>query len=728
MGQYNELAAARKAEESAWEALKDQREKIVMIGVKNKGWMAKLEMDKYRQRLDAEDPARYVPIADRRRRGYSDLIQEGEEAFRGQPKTSVDDIIPEKDAVDFIKESDPSGPSVFKGDPSGAPPPKQPVGAAVKGFGEVGATPEDADDVFGLIERVALEGETIPETIFRRHEGAVTAAEKEATRTARGGWNSELKRYTGEAQLHALGLTKTVDGREIIKDQKSLAIMKNLYRALHSKDPGARNTVPANLRGVYDELRALADWEQTFRLDFDPWLVKSEGPYFFRGWKMGKWLKGQFQTVQGRLGSIPAFAKKRNLATFDEMLEAGFEPLSWNPYEQWRISSLQGIRYRQQSMLISTLKNKELISGLSDEDIAGVIPIGWRVPQVGPAFQGKAVDIIDPKTGERVSIIKGQMIVPDDVAKRLEAMYGVPFDKLTLPKLQIKGRVVVPEVDVLKVIDAIVFIPKRIKLMVSFFQQNDFLSRSWAGTWSRSVDLLVSEKRPVAAVKHLATWPRSAYKMLEANLSPGYREELKKQLGSKTPLVQGRPGVHLKGMVEAGLSVRDVSIFPGIDEMNAIAGQAAEDVGKSGVRSVLRAIGQIESAMRRGLFDGVYPAAQITDIKNNAVYMFIRKFPNATDEQINGYVAKYINTKYSTIPVSQSVFQKRWIRGLLQRLFFSIGESEGLLRQATGAVRGPHKAIWQKHWVGAYLSLMGAREICFPWNAGFRYPKIIGVR
>ena len=135
MGQYKEIAAARKAEESAWKAIKDQRANIVMIGAKNKGWMAKLEMDKYRQRLDAEDPARYVPIADRRRRGYSDLIQEGEEAFRRQPKTSVDDIIPEKDAVDFIKESDPSGPSVFKGDPSGAPPPKQPVGAAAKGFG-----------------------------------------------------------------------------------------------------------------------------------------------------------------------------------------------------------------------------------------------------------------------------------------------------------------------------------------------------------------------------------------------------------------------------------------------------------------------------------------------------------------------------------------------------------------------------------------------------------------
>ena len=54
-------------------------------------------------------------------------------------------------------------------------------------------------------------------------------------------------------------------------------------------------------------------------------------------------------------------------------------------------------------------------------------------------------------------------------------------------------------------------------------------------------------------------------------------------------------------MIKAGLSIKDASIFPvGMDVM---ARSVAEEGGFLGVRSVMRLVGQMESAMRRGLFD-----------------------------------------------------------------------------------------------------------------------------
>ena len=548
----------------------------------------------------------------------------GEKRLIPREEFPLNAAIPRQQAGELLKAADPSG---------GVPPKKPP------GLGEFGAIPEDADDVFGLIEQVALKGENVSETIMRRHSGAINAGEISAKSIA----------VEGERKLHAIGVSVSRGGREVIKST-SVPEMDNLHRALHS---GQRESVPERLREVYDEIRQFTDWEEAFRVDFDPYLVTTEEAYFYRGWRMGKELKSQFRQAKGQLGSIPAFAKKRNLATYDEMRDAGFEPLSWNPYEQWRISRLQGIRYRQQSMLISTMKARGLVKGLTDEDIKGFIPEGWRVPEVGPAFQGKPRMITDPATGRSTPIVLGQMIVPDTkdtkyLATRLELLYGRPFDgfKVAIPIL---GK----EVDLLKVIDAIVFIPKRVKLMFSFFQQIDFLSRSWAGTWTQMVDELLAGN-PVGAVKHLATWPKSAHDILRANLSPGYREALKKELVGTwdkdlgryigTPIIEGRPGIHLPGMVEAGLSVRDETIFPLLDEMSAIATAAAQDAGVFGrVKAVGRVIAELESAMRRGLFDGVYVAAQITDIKNNVAQMFVRKFPNATDEQINGMIAKHIN-------------------------------------------------------------------------------------
>jgi len=131
----------------------------------------------------------------------------------------------------------------------------------------------------------------------------------------------------------------------------------------------------------------------------------------------------------------------------------------------------------------------------------------------------------------------------------------------------------------------------------------------------------------------------------------------------------------------------------------------------------------LESAMRRGLFKGVYPTAMITDIRNNLALMMVRSNPNANDAQINAMIAKEANKKYSTIPPAQSIFQNTFLREVLRRLFFSVGESEGLLRQATGMFHGKHKRFWIKNNIGIYLFVIAVANIIHWASTGEPLPK-----
>ena len=572
-------------------------------------------------------------------------------------------------------------------------------------------------------------------TLLRRHEAAVNVIEIELGKIVR----------NGEGAFRSLGLSVGRHGREaILKEatEKGKEIHE-LYRALHGQQ-GA--VVPKRLRGVYEELRRLTKWEENARIDFDPEIKLVDGKldermYFYRGWKMGDKLKADIRQAKS-LGRPPDYYKPRGTLDFDGMIDAGFEPISWNPYEQWRVGTLQGMRYREQILLIKRMKNLGIAQSSNSLDDAPMP--GWRVPKIGPAFEGKTYAYIDEATGKARTALN-RWAVPDNVATRLENLYGKTPQMGTI---QIGRHVIDP----MKVIDALTFIPKRAKLYLSFFQQQDFLTRSWAGTWTKMVDELtegVKTKDPtsaIRAVRHLATWPDSAYKILKANLSPGYRARLKSQLTSTKELVPGRPGIHLKGIMEAGLSIRDVTMFPA--NMDEVMKEIASENGLLGVKKVMRLISEIDSASRRGLFDGVYPAAQITDIQNNVAPLIYRQFPDATDEAINGMIAKMINMKYSTIPASQSIFQNQVMRMILQRLFFSVGESEGLLRQAFEAI--PHGGVsrltekvagkmgkkitipvtgrmyggvWRRHWAGAYLSLLATANAIHFASTGKPLPK-----
>jgi hypothetical protein len=594
------------------------------------------------------------------------------------------EIIPANDARDaHIELAAPDGPK----------PPKPPIKTA-KGT-------DEPDDIVGMIVSKATEKERPDQTLLRLHEAAIN-------NNAR---RSGLIVREGNKELQNLGIGVTRRGQLIPRDV-DIPKLDALYNALHnpSKVQSGEISVPAGFEKVYEQLRNLTDWEQAARLDFDPEMATVDD-YFYRGWKPPE---GSFANVtQGRpLVRKPAFKKPRVNATYQEMRDLGFEPLFWNPYQQWGLSRTQGVKYREQMKLVEYLK------GMGEEfarpHTGGPIPSGWRVPEVGPAFEGKPFSAIGAD-GEPTTMFTRRWIVPNNIANTLENMYGKRPD---IGKFMVGSKTIDP----LAVIDFLTFVPKRAKLMFSFFQQQDFLNRSGAGSWTRMTDALMAGQ-PIEAVKALARYPATVSKILAANFSPTYRQSIKQQLDSTEPLVKGRLGITLKGISDAGLSTFDPAMFRW-EEMDKLVRVVAKETGVIGkVKGAAGVLGDLESAMRRGLFEGVYPAAMITDIKNNVAPMVARMYPKLNDEQVNGTIARLINIKYSSIPASQSVIQNRAMREVLRRVFFSMGESEGLLRQAAGTLIGTNKRFWAKHWLGVYLFLIAVANVIHFASTGEPLPK-----
>jgi hypothetical protein len=521
-------------------------------------------------------------------------------------------------------------PHVARADP-GPPPPRKPATG--------GVTPDD-------LEPLRITGEMPEETLIRRHQGAIDTGALKAERDVE----------TGNQLLRRAGWGRSFRGTVV---EKTPGEFDELNRALHnpSRVASGEMTVPDELRPLYDNLRAETDFEQAARVDFDPGQALVED-YFFRGWKPPE---GMFTSeVRGPLGRNPAFRMPRINATYDEMRAAGFEPLFANPVEQSRYSRLMGIKYREQMALIEDLKANELAFQVA----GGPIPKGYRVPKVGSAFEGKPY-----ATGDGGVMFTRQWAVQDSLANRLENVYGKS------PKLG-TGTIFGKTIDLQKAVDAAVFLPKRAKLIGSVFQHVDFLNRSHIGAWTGFVDA-IRRGEPVAAVGHLARWPKSVYTMVRAVTGPGWRQNLRNMALDATPLFENRR-LSMKMISEAGLSRRDPTLGIDIDDIAREIRQESKLTRTA--KAPLRALGELERMWRDGLFKGMYPAAILTDVKNNIAPMMIRQHPEATDAQLAGMIAKAANADYSVIPESMSVVQNQVARSILKRMFFSFGEQEGLLR------------------------------------------------
>ncbi len=566
----------------------------------------------------------------------------------------------------IAETSDEAVTHIAKGDPG---PPQEPPRGPPEG--PRGLSPDDPE--FDDILDAAIKGEKPDQALMRRHQGVVDARASQFA----------VEVTDNNKELVRIGLGQNFRGSVVAKTEGSFDELNSL---LHNPGAVARGerVVPDELRPIYDKLRAQTDWEQAARIDFDPDQALVED-YFFRGWKPPEGLfTGAPQ--RGSLGRNPSFRLPRVDATYDEMFEAGFRPMFENPAEQARHSQLMGIKYREQSRLIAKMQASEMALPVK----GGPIPEGWRVPEVGPAFQGKPY-----ADGVGVSYTR-QWAVLDSMANRLENIYG------KMPRLG-KGEILGKTVDFQKVVDFLTFVPKRAKLVLSVFQHLDFLSRSHFGAWTGFVDA-IRRGDPAAGVVHLAKWPKSAADIVHSTFSPGARARLAKLGVDPKPLWKNRKISNLM-LREEGLSLRDPTLGIDLDDVIRQVKQEPKIV-KLG-KAPIRALDALERQWRQGLFQGTYPSAILSDVKNNIGPILLRQHPEATDRQLAGMIAEAANKLYSVVPESQSVIQNKQARWFLTRFLFSLGENEGLLRSFTGAISGPNAALFRTRLLGTYLGLMG---------------------
>ncbi len=597
------------------------------------------------------------------------------------PKT----VPPEEAKYSHIEKSNPAGPQP----PSPPRPPAEEI------------SPESSPrDIFKNILDKQLEGESLSEATVRLYGGAVRQSIKDAS--------NRVQRIND--QLKALDIGQVKRG-QLVPTSKDIPVLRELYIALHNPSGVAAGevTIPAGFEAVYEDLRALADWDTASRLDFDP-NAATLTDWFFRGWKPPE---GKFTGAPGRGGLVTepkALRTPRVDSTFEEMLELGFEPLFWNPAHQWQYRHNLGETYREQMELVDFLKKQGVEFIMPDS--GGPMREGWSIPRIGPAFEGKPYATQDAD-GLPTVMFTQRWAVPNKTASLLESMFGRRPD-LTVGIGQ-------KEINLNAVLDAVSFTPKRAKLFLSFFQQIDFLNRAGSSSFAKALDDIFAGK-PIDAAISILKYPKTVVDIVHANFSPSTRLSLSEQMSDTTPLVKGHLGVHLKGIGDAGINFVDVTLLS--EDIDKLVRLVAKE---SGVWSKFKGIGdalvEAESAMRRGLFQGTYPAAMITDIQNNTAVMMARQHPRATDEQLNGYIAQEINMKYSLLPAEQSVVHKTWLREFLRRVAFSFNESEALIRQTTRMFHGPNKKFWVKQNIGVILFLGLMASIIHYASTGEPLPK-----
>ena len=503
---------------------------------------------------------------------------------------------------------------------------------------------------------------------------------------------------------------------------------------------------PAAVRQFHN-LRAYASWEEIHSIEAG--LLNNPNPaeaYFHRGWRIpeGAWANIQGNVAQyqsspgGALGRRSGAFQSRNDVPFQEMERFGFEPSFWNPYEMAMIRSRMGMQTRLQIQLLDMLKNPAL--GLArhstnPQELDEWARDGWRaVTNAGPALKGDTFVGVNKKftdavnADEHAEVIQMQWVFPKKVADTLEQMFAPRKPQWNWMRTQKRFDRLGIDVK----FDDIFYIPKRANLFGSLFQQVDFSFRVGIAGTGASLYRVIEGMRLMGkgsltadpdafhqgfrhlaeAHTHLVNMPKAWRDMARGNLSPNYREYLRQELISNTPLYDNPALAEITNanLVRHGLHVRDATIFDAEDGVTMLRQSVERGRAAGMVAAAGRGIKNAEMAMRRGMFDGMYPAAILHDVKYNLIPLIRATNPDMTPSQIMSIAAKRANKRWSTIPVEQSVVRGH-MREFLQRFSFSLNENESFFRQMTGAVRGPEKAFWATHWAGAFLFMAGVGNL-----------------
>ena len=516
----------------------------------------------------------------------------------------------------------------------------------------------------------------------------------------------------------------------------------------------------------YNNLRKITDWEEVYRIQGDMIKTSREDYFYRGWtYADGEW-EGIKKNIGNRRAARPgtpaSVMMSRNKLSFIDMEKLGFRPTFYNPYEMAATSSNMGMQYRLQLEFLRILKSDEL--GLAEAVKKGgdtyndKVQEGWReVLGAGPAFKGerfygrphkfnhvgydKAGGI--DANGEIVKVsfdvnatfsLEHVWLFPKEIADEIERLFAPASAFEKFMKQQRRLGYVRLGVDVK--IDDLIFIPKRAKLFMSLFQQVDFFSRAGIGGTSAALfrlgngmrmmskgDLHEGFREMYASVFHVKMIGKSWQDMAHANVSPSRRKTLKKMRLDDTPWhlpdeLKGNkklidqwkidnPELAQYSWINAfanGLSVGDVTIFGTADDAVKLLDDILkqQDMVRAGISKSANFVRQLESAFRAGLFEGVYPAAIMHDLRYNIIPILKMIHPDLNPDQLMALAVKQANKKWSTIPIEQSQFRGLG-RSILTRTMFSLNEFESMARQITGAVKGPDKLFWATHWAAAFV-------------------------
>ena len=600
-------------------------------------------------------------------------------------------------------------------------------------------------------------------------------------------------------------------------------IVRLIWYALNDKDTWLKHVeewdrVNGGNDGVrhYNNLRTLTDWESSYRWEADQ--IKEglkQEDYFYRGMYLDvgtmEDVKKNVPSAWPNLGRAASFQLKRNKLGFPDMLKLGFRPLSWNPYEQSIISATQGMKHRMQIDLLDTLKDEalgltHLVSIKDINKIDELIKEGWvTVEHLGPAFKPENIKISKARTDidqtrqidqlgtkeikevvsaedlqkqlEKADALLGDetngylaWMVPKDIAKALDNAFGPP----DLIRKAFRKELRIPRIGYLKA-DDVVYIPKRMKLFMSLFQQYDFSFRAGAygvhGSYGairagvtdivRSVlDEGLSHEDTVKAVKeafldmlappairkkgigelpegrytraasmlprplfHVGMIPKSWFDMARANISPKFRIKLADLQRNDDPWFSAEtiaqyPEHNLeeytwKAFFDNGLPLTDNTILGRDQAANVVTELAVE-------KGLIRSVAEIANAPR--WIKAVHGAAQRG--------LFDGTYPAAIMHDVRYNLFPIVKATHPTLNPQQIMgivarqVGEKWsvmpehmsyiqgaMRSALERNMFSLNEFESQARQLEGMFRGPHKLFWAEHWASVFTFTIVAANL-----------------
>ena len=467
--------------------------------------------------------------------------------------------------------------------------------------------------------------------------------------------------------------------------------MTPLFRALHGEVP--KESLSPALRQMFDqidEVRKLEDadmkafienargteFEDYMAFDLDQFQDRmiATPDYFPQLWK-----KDGVEIATGQIGARPGFTLPR-AGSFSEMVAQGYTPMSWDPYKMMALRKLAGVNWRETVIFLGRAKRNDLAVPFAELEARGMSRT-HRVPRgVGSAFEGRLVQTTDAG-GIPQSIRTPQWALPNEMASFVETMWG------RRPSAYIGDKEVIGYIR--KFRNGF----KSAKLFASFFQHMDISLRT-----SASLFTLHGLKRggPLRL-------PSMAARLLQAQWSTGYRNEIRQRYLSTAP-IKGHEdlGISYKMLVEEGLGVSgDITVIQReiADTLTDIE-RATNPVGKARQKIV-----DANKFFQSGLFDGVYREGISWSLESFIIPAIRKQHPTWTARQVAAEAASNANVMFSSLPQWQSVLKDPWVRELGQTLFFSTNETEGLLRSFFGTMVGPRKAFWLQYYGGMMLTL-----------------------